>query len=104
MKNQIALTSDVFNICERLKEVDQSYFVVFNFDRDKYEVHSNLQRGNSYCFTIPYNTLDDRTIEFARKTRVSRMDKIIEEIDYQNEMLERQIHRQTVERLKEVLE
>lgn len=104
MKNQIALTSDVFSICERLKEIDQSYHVIFNVERNKFEVHSNLQRGNSYCFTIPYNTLDDRTIEFARKTRVSRMDKIIEEIDYQNKMLERQMQRQAVERLKEVLE
>lgn len=104
MKNQIVLQGDVFDICQRLKEVDETYFVVFNFNRKKFEVHSSLQRGSSYCFTIPYDCLDDRTIDFARKTSVARIDQLIKEIDQQNENLEKQMQKQTVERLKEVLE
>ena len=104
MKNQIVLESDVFCICDRLKEIDPSYFVIYNFSRKKFEVHSSQQKDSSYCFTVPFNFLDDRTIEFAKKTSVSRREEIIKEIDLQNQLIENKVQKQAIECLKEVLE
>lgn len=103
MKNQIVIDSDNLFILERLKEIDKSYFIIFNLIRKKYEVHSSSQKGNSYCFTIPYNTLDERTIEYARKTRIERRDEVIKEMDRENEKREKNLYKQAVDQLKEVL-
>ncbi len=104
MKNQIVLNSDVFDITGRLKEIDPSYFVVYNFDSKKYEVHSSAQKGSTYSFTSPFSTLDARVLEYARKTSVRRREEIIKEIDLNNEKIEKERVKQTVECLKEVLE
>lgn len=103
MKNQIVLDSDPLFICERLKEVDKSYYVVYDFSKNKFEVHSSEQRGGSYCFTVPFDTLDERAITFAKKTSVLRQDEVIKEIDLENQKLERNIQKKAVERLKEVI-
>ena len=103
MKNQIVIESDNLCISKRLKEVDLSYFIIFNLSRKKFEVHSNSQRGGSYCFTIPYDALDERTIFLARKTRVERRDEVIREMDRENEKREKRLYADAVDRLKEVL-
>ena len=104
MKKQALVEGDVFDICNRLKELDDTYYVVYNLETAKFEVHSAYQKCGSYCFTIPYSQLDDRTIYFARKTSVARKDELIRELDKENEERERTLQKQAVERLKEVLE
>lgn len=66
---RIKITDDVFFIASRLKEVDPTYYVVYDPDRRRYEVHSDGQRGNSLCFVVPYDRLDARTIDYALRTR-----------------------------------
>lgn len=61
--------NDLYFIASRLKEIDPTYFVVYNVRRGGYEVHSNGQRGNTLCFVVPYPELDARTIEYAKRTR-----------------------------------
>lgn len=63
------VTDDVFFIASRLKETDPSYFVVYNLLKSRYEVHSKEQRGNTLCFVVPYDRLDARTLEYAKRTR-----------------------------------
>ena len=104
MKNQLRIDSDNLFVSQRLKEIDKSYFVVFNILSGKYEVHSSDQKGGTYCFTLPYEILDDRAITYARKTRVDRMDEIIKEIDKQNEKVEKRAYKDAVDRIKEVIE
>lgn len=103
MKNQIVIESDNLYILDRLKEIDESYFLVFNLDRKKFEVHSSDQRMGTYCFAVPYDSLDERTILFARKTRISRRDELIKQMDRENEKLEKKMYRDAVDHLKEVL-
>lgn len=77
--------SDCLDITKRLKEIDRGYFVVFNLKRKKLELHNSLQSDDTFCLTIPYNTLDERTITLALKTRKEKQDELFEEIEAENE-------------------
>lgn len=103
MKNQIVLSSDPLFIKERLREIDDSYYIVYNLCRGMYEVHSSEQ-NDSFCFSIPFDTLDERTLELARKTRVARRDQLIAEMDRENELLQERLRKEAVMRFREVLE
>lgn len=61
---------DVLRISERIRKIDTEYFIVFNHRSKKYEVHNSSNIGNTYCFTVPYEELDDRTLEYCRETLV----------------------------------
>lgn len=104
MKNLINIFTDPFFICQRLKEIDRSYFVMFDLEKKNYQLHSSEQRGNSYCLTFPFDCLDARAVEHAKKTRVENEDKIIEEIDRENKRLEKKLIKDEINRLKEALE
>lgn len=103
MKNLLIIENDNYFINQRLKEIDKDYFLVFNLDSKKYEVHVLGQKGGSYAFTIPYNSLDERTLILARKTRVENMDNIISEIDEENEKIFSSLIKQHVNLIKEVI-
>ena len=102
-KNYVFIDSDNLFICERLKEVDSSYRVVFNLKKNFFEVHCDEQYENTYCFTLPFPVLDERAISFALKTRRQNLDKLIAEIDRQNEQLYNKMVKSEVNKLKEAL-
>ena len=77
MANLIKIDNDVFFIANRLKEIDCSYEIYYNLDFKCYEVHSNEQKKNTYCFRVPFDVLDERTIFYARKTRYENIEKIV---------------------------
>jgi len=103
MKYLIEIKNDCFCICERLKDVDESYKVFFNLKRRCFEVHSFLQHGSTYCFTVPYSELDERTIDFALKTRSENREKIIMEIEENNRKVEQQNIKKNADALKELI-
>lgn len=103
MKNLIKIENDCYFICQRIKEVDPSYEIYFNLDNSCYEVHSSEQVKNSYCFKVPFSQIDDRTIEFAYKTKVANIDEIIAEIDRENQLLYEKEVKKQVNSLKEAL-
>ena len=104
MKNLIQIFTDPFFSCQRVKEIDRSYFVMFDLEKKNYQLHSSEQKGNSYCLTFPFEGLDARAVEHARKTRVENEEKIIEEIDRENKRLEKKLINEEINRLKEALE
>ena len=85
---KIEIKTHVFDIPARLREIDHNYFVVFNTDNQKFEVHSRAQKGNTLCVTLPYDSLDARCIDLVLKTRIENLDKILAEIDEKNRKLE----------------
>ncbi len=103
MKNQILLDGDPYYISLRIKEVDENYFIVFNKQRNVFELHNSAQRGDTFALTIPYECLDERTIFLARKTRKENFDKLIRQMDEQNQKLQKNMVKNAVEQLKEVL-
>lgn len=54
----IKVEDDVFDIIKRIKEIDKDYFVVFNKEKSKFELHHSTQPLTTYCLTFPYECLD----------------------------------------------
>ena len=81
---KIKLASDVYNISKRIKEIDKDYYIVYNTSKGKFEVHNSSQIGSSYCLTLPYNALDERTLKFVRKTSVANIDYVLNKIENDN--------------------
>jgi hypothetical protein len=75
MPGLIPVEDNVFDIPRRLKEIDSGYFVMFNPDNQKYELHNEFQ-DTTYCLTFPYDELDGRALDYARETRIERFDVI----------------------------
>lgn len=95
----IKIFEDVHNITIRLKEIDKNYFVVWNTNKNCYEVHNKKQKP-TYCLSVPYPSLDKRTIDLTLKTRRENFDKILAEIDLDNENLEKENSR----KIKDIVE
>ncbi len=102
-KDYIFIESDCLFICDRLKEIDPSYRVVFSLKKKKFEVHSILQSSSTYCFTLPYPVLDERAVDYARKTSRENADKLLKEIDLENEKIYRKMLSEELDKLKEAL-
>jgi len=83
----IKILQDTHDIVSRLREIDCNYFVVYNSERQCFEVH-NFGQKNTYCLTVPYAQLDCRTITLTLKSRREFLEKILAEIDASNERLE----------------
>lgn len=85
---KIKIESDVFDIVNRIKNIDENYFILFDCSKQKYELHNKSQL-NTYCFTLPYENLDNRIFDMINYTNVCNIDKIIEDIDKNNTETER---------------
>lgn len=96
--NYQIIKNDIFNIANRLKSIDKNYFVVFNFSRNKFEVHYKRAK-NTYELTVPYDALDARTIDFVLKTRIQNKQKIFEEIENSNKKLEQKNIKNLIEKI-----
>ena len=99
----IKIEQDVFNIVNRIKDIDNGYYIVFNTKSKKFEVHNSSQVMSSYCLTCPYDSLDQRLLEYAQKTRIVNIDKILEEIDETNIKIEKEIDDERVDKSKIML-
>ncbi len=83
---KIKINSDPFNINKRIKQLNKNYYVVYNLQTKKYEIHNSAHK-NSYCITVPYNQLDYRTIKVLKESE--NPTKIFEEIEKHNNVLDR---------------
>lgn len=93
----IPINSNVYDIPQRLKELDPDYYIVLNTETQKFEVHHARQIGGTFCLTLPFDELDARTIEYVRSHDIKYAKKIFEEIDRHNEALEREMIRKALE-------
>ena len=89
MKNYLEKVGDMFRVEERLKEIDPTYEVFYNKKDKRFEVYSKKAGLVSLAFISPFDSLDARLISYARKTRAERADKIIKEIEEENEKIEK---------------
>ncbi|MBQ7798647.1 MAG: hypothetical protein IJ371_05955 [Clostridia bacterium] len=98
---KVLVKSDVFNICNRIKKFDTSYYIAFNNISNKYEVYSTRLTQSvevisgvvlSYVCTLPYTELDARTIKYLYDTSIDNLDDIISHIDKSNQELEYKNH------------
>lgn len=74
--------NDLFSVADRIKSIDDKYKIYYNGESRKFEVRSAVD--GSLQVVIPYDRLDSRAVDYVRKTRIERMDAIIEEIEKAN--------------------
>lgn len=87
---KIEIKNDLFDITNRLKQIDKDYFVLYNTNKKVFELHVKNQAFNSYSLTFPFSSLDERALTFALKTRVENKEKLIKEMEEENKRLEKQ--------------
>lgn len=85
---KIEIESDAFDIVKRIKEIDENYFLLFDLEKEKIELH-NKNQINTYCFTYPYDNLDNRMIDLIYKSNIKNIDNIMEDIDKNNMKIEK---------------
>ena len=88
----ITILRDAFNIVERIKQIDNGYYICFNLRKNRYEVH-NSKQVNTFCLVVPYKNLDARTLTLVRKTRRENFKKLMAEIDENNKKIENEVLR-----------
>lgn len=84
-KYYILVEKDLFHIATRLKNIDNGYFILYNTKKNKYEVHNHNNLLGTYCFSVPYKTLDARTYYYALETRIENSDKLYLELEKEKE-------------------
>lgn len=87
MKKSFEIESDCLDIIKRIKEIDKDYFVMFNPNKNKFELHNRAQKY-SYCLTFPFSQLDERAYLLTLKTRVQNSDLLFQEMEKENKLLE----------------
>jgi hypothetical protein len=97
----ICITCDLFDIADRLREIDENYLLMYNPRKERYEVHRQAQGRVSYELTLPYDRLDARSVQFCLRTRKERAEALLKELEEENKALE---SRQLYESKKEVEE
>ena len=85
---KIKLSSDVYNISKRVKEIDKNYFVLYNTSNAKFEIHNSKQIGSTYCLTLPFKQLDERTLNYIHQTKSENIEKILAKIENDNNIKE----------------
>jgi len=81
------VTHDLFGISERLRQIDKDYFVLYNHRMNRWEVHNTESFPHTYSFVVPYEFLDARTLDYAMKTRRENTDKLLREMEENNERI-----------------
>ncbi|HOK81373.1 MAG: hypothetical protein GX095_03205 [Clostridiales bacterium] len=82
MDHLIEIRRDVFDISDRLKEINPSYKVMYNRLKGRFELHGGREMG--LILVIPFDRLDARAEEYVRKTRIERLTQIAAEIEEHN--------------------
>ena len=79
---------DLYGIAERITAIESGYFIVYDTRQGNYQVHSADNKGSTYCFTVPYDALDARTLDYCNRTLVANTDRLLRELDAHNEELD----------------
>ena len=79
---------DVFYIAGRIKQIDPAYYIMFNRNSCRYQVHAG-EGKNSLQLDLPFDILDSRALNYVRQTAVSRINEYLAEIDKANMINER---------------
>ena len=87
---KIKIDNDVFEITQRIKEIDDGYYIVFDTKKSRYELH-NINQPYTYCLTYPYGNLDSRLLDMILYTNINNIDNILNDIDNNNVKIENNV-------------
>lgn len=83
----LEVENQVCDIDRRIKEIDSDYFLMFNTESQKYEVHSSSLEDNTLFLNLPFDELDGRTIDYINMKLQMSVKKQIEEMKKKNEKI-----------------
>lgn len=84
---KIPVTNDLYDIADRLRAVNPHYKLVFDTEKQKYEV-LDAAHCDALAFVVPYRELDARTIDYARYTAVQNAERLFAEMEQHNAQVE----------------
>jgi len=90
-KRMRLIKNDTNHIAKRIRDIENGYFILQDNATGDYEVHSTENIGNTYCFTVPHDSLDARTLEYCRYTSTGR--NAVATIERKNERIRRSTER-----------
>ena len=83
----IEIFMDLFDIVNKIKEIDSKYRVFRNIYKHRYEIYYQNGLNLNLELIVPYNNLDYRTINLLNKSKVENADLLFSEVDLHNEKL-----------------
>ena len=83
---KIEIENDVYDIANRIKEIDRDYRIYFNMSKNQFELHNLSQPENTFCLSLPYPFVDERTLKLARETNSANIKIILNKIDNDNKI------------------
>ena len=100
MSALVKIEKDLFDIADRLKEIDDRYELYRNLTANRFEIHAN----GALQIAVPFARLDARTLDLARSTRLEYAERLIADIEKNNDRLEREARGRSRERIIEEVE
>ena len=85
---KIIVESDVFDIVDRIREIDDGYRIMHNFKTNMLELH-NINQRNSFCFNIKNNEISSKIINDIFYSNIKNIDNIVNDIDNNNSEVEK---------------
>lgn len=101
---KIKIENDVFDISNRIKQIDRGYQIYFNTAKNQFEVHNISQPDNTFCLSVPYPTLDERTLKLTRETNSANIKIILNQINNENSIKENNEFRDILNKFNDQLE
>ncbi|MBQ0017550.1 MAG: hypothetical protein KBT30_02845 [Clostridiales bacterium] len=83
---KILISNDLFNISNRLKSIDEKYFILYDKKLKRFEVHYKRNKS-TLELVVPYKVLDKRTIDLVLSSKVENKKKLFEEMERHNQRL-----------------
>ena len=84
-KSREIILNDLCDISNRVREIDEGYFIVRNHKSSKWEVHHiDMPKYETLQLVSPYDELDSRLLEYIMKTSTKYAKQIMEDIEKNN--------------------
>lgn len=101
---KIKITHDVYDISNRIKQIDRNYFIVFNTSKNNFEIHNSKQIGTTFCVTVPFKVIDARTLKYVFETQSKNIEKILNRMETENKLTENAEKRGVLSQFNSALE
>ena len=95
----IKINDNLYDVVNRIKQIDSKYFVLFNIEKKKFEVHYQRAK-NTYELTLPFDELDARAVYYVQKTKIENQQRLYAEMKAQNQKLEKEKQERQIELLQ----
>lgn len=86
---KIIVESDALGIIERIKNWNNNYEIYYNIKTKKFMLYlfENEFKPSVYCLTYPFESIDERMIDYTLKSEIQNRKAYLKEIEESNALL-----------------